>query len=51
MIDYPTAQLRLHDNGGVRIPLLVALGLALVAAAASLPTLVRRARRRSAAGV
>jgi putative intracellular protease/amidase len=51
MIDYPSAQLRLHDNGGVRIPLLVALGLALVAAAASLPTLVRRARRSSAAGV
>ena len=49
MIDYPTAQLRLdHSGGGVRIPMLVALGLTLVGASAALPTLLRQARRRSA---
>lgn len=51
MIDYPIAQLRLNDTGdGIRIPLLAGLGLALVAAAASLPTLLRRFRRSSVPG-
>ena len=45
MIDYPTTRLRLDDSGGgVRIPVLLALGVVLVAVAASLPSLVRRAR-------
>lgn len=48
MIDYPSAQLRLDDaDGGGRIWLLLGLGLALVAAAAALPTMLRRARRSS----
>ena len=48
MIDYPTTQLRLTDGAGsARIPLLLGLGAALVAAAAAAPALVRRARRRS----
>ena len=43
MIDYPSARLRLDDTGGsFRIALLAGLGLALVAATASLPTLLRR---------
>ena len=47
MIDYPSAQLDLDDTGGgVRIPLLMALELTLVAVGAALPALVRRARRR-----
>jgi putative intracellular protease/amidase len=48
MIDYPSAHLRLEGEAGSRVPLLVGLGLSLVVAAASLPTLLRRARRRSA---
>jgi hypothetical protein len=45
MIDYPTTRLRLGDSGGgVRIPLLLTLGLALVAVAASLPAVARMAR-------
>jgi hypothetical protein len=45
MIDYPTTRLRLDDStAGVRIPLLLAMGLALVAVAACLPALVRRQR-------
>ena len=47
MIDYPTTQLRLTDRTRTaRTPMLLALGVALVAAAAASPTLVRRARRR-----
>ncbi|KRE55612.1 DJ-1/PfpI family protein [Phycicoccus sp. Soil748] len=46
MIDYPSAHLRLVDTGGeVRLPLLVALGLALATGAAALPTLLRKTRR------
>jgi putative intracellular protease/amidase len=49
MIDYPTAQLDLNGTAGVRIPLLLALGAALIAAVASAPTLLRWTRRRSSA--
>lgn len=45
MIDYPTAQLRLDGHPGPRVPALLALGLALGATAAAVPTLVGRARR------
>jgi hypothetical protein len=51
MIDYPTTQLRLAGEAGGRIPMLVGLGLLLVGAAAALPTLLRRARRRSVSSV
>jgi hypothetical protein len=45
MIDYPTTRLRLADTGGgVRIPALLALGLALAALAAALPGRLRRTR-------
>lgn len=47
MIDYPTAHLRLEGEAGSRIPMLVGLGLSLIVAAAGLPTMLRRARRRS----
>lgn len=45
MIDYPTSQLRLDGHPGPRVPALLALGLALSATAAALPTLLSRARR------
>jgi putative intracellular protease/amidase len=51
MIDYPTTHLRLTDGAGSgRIPLLLGLGAALMAAAAAGPAMVRRTRgtRRSA---
>ncbi|HEX8345917.1 MAG TPA: hypothetical protein VF657_14440 [Actinoplanes sp.] len=46
MIDYPTDQLQLEGAGDSRTPLLLGLGMALAGAAASLPTLIRKARRR-----
>ena len=45
MIDYPTSHLHLDGHPGPRVPALLALGLALGATAAAVPTLVRRARR------
>jgi putative intracellular protease/amidase len=50
MIDYPTTQLRLEGEAGLRIPMLLSLGLALVAAAAAAPTLACKVRRRSVSG-
>lgn len=45
MLDYPTSHLHLDGYPGPRVPALLALGLALGATAAAVPTLVRRARR------
>jgi hypothetical protein len=45
MIDYPTSHLHLDGHPGPRVPALLALGLALGATAAAVPTLVHRARR------
>ncbi|WP_392545305.1 DJ-1/PfpI family protein [Oryzobacter telluris] len=45
LIDYPTSQLPLDGAPGPRVPVLLALGLALSATAAAVPTLLRRARR------
>jgi putative intracellular protease/amidase len=44
MIDYPVGQLRLADRTGIRIPLLLALGLGLAACAAAAPVAARRLR-------
>ncbi len=43
MIDYPIARLRLDGRAGLRIPLLLGLGLALAVLAASMPPLIRTA--------
>lgn len=50
MIDYPTTTLPLHGDTGGRIPMLLALEVALVGTAAALPTVLRRARRRGVDG-
>jgi putative intracellular protease/amidase len=42
MIDYPSADLHLEGNSGIRIPLLLGAGALLVAAAAAAPTWLRR---------
>jgi putative intracellular protease/amidase len=44
MIDYPVGQLRLADNTGWRIPLLLTLALGLAACAAAAPVAARRLR-------
>jgi hypothetical protein len=44
MIDYPVGQLRLADQTGSRIPLLLTLGLGLAACAAAAPIAARRLR-------
>ncbi len=44
MIDYPTSTLHLAERGeGLRVPVLVTLGLLLTVAVGTLPTLARRA--------
>jgi hypothetical protein len=48
MIDYPADQLHLEGRGDGRTTLLLGLGIALTGVAASLPTLIRRVRRRPA---
>ncbi|SDR88921.1 Transcriptional regulator GlxA family, contains an amidase domain and an AraC-type DNA-binding HTH domain [Friedmanniella luteola] len=49
MIDYPTDTLELAEGtAGLRVPLLVVLGLLLAGAVGFVPTLVRRSVRRSA---
>jgi hypothetical protein len=44
IIDYPDGQLRLADRTGIRVPLLLALGLGLAACAAAAPVAARRLR-------
>ena len=46
MIDYPVGQLRLADHWGLRIPLLLTLGIGLAACAAAVPVAARRPPRR-----
>lgn len=50
MIDYPVGQLRLADHAGLRIPLLLCLGIGLATCAAAAPVAARRLRRLSLAG-
>jgi putative intracellular protease/amidase len=44
IIDYPVGQLRLADRTGIRVPLLLALGLGSAACAAAAPVAARRLR-------
>jgi hypothetical protein len=49
MIDYPVGQLRLPHHTGLRIPLLLCLGIGLAICAAAAPVAARRLRRRPTA--
>ena len=44
IIDYPDRQLRLADRTGIRVPLLLAVGLGLAACAGAAPVAARRLR-------